>query len=265
MNNTIRKGSPGIADIATIDSANNVTGAPRQLDTAPQTAISWAWSVILRPSASSAAISSTAVRNPTFTPDIADLYQFRLMATDAAGRSSITTVQLNAGCPKVLAAPASRDICAGSGTTFTVSASGNPAPAYQWSRNGTPITGATSSSYAIAAVTAGDAGTYTCALTNGCGTAATAAANLTVSTAIPAAVGNSQSVSKPGSNLVINWIDIPGAASYAVYEDIAANGAFSALTGASPGGNSGLSIPMPAGNSLFFKVAGVNGCGTGPK
>jgi len=94
FNNTIRKGTPSIADVAIIDQASGAAGATRQLDTSPQTAVTWQWNEIRFPTGSSAALSSTSIRNPTFTPDVADLYVFRLLATDAAGNQSISTVQL---------------------------------------------------------------------------------------------------------------------------------------------------------------------------
>ncbi len=94
-NHSIRKGVPSIADVATIDSATSKPGALRQLDTAPQTATSWQWSVVLRPSASIAALSSTSIRNPTFTPDMAGTYVFRLQADSPSG-ASITFVTLAA-------------------------------------------------------------------------------------------------------------------------------------------------------------------------
>jgi len=93
-NCTIRKGIPSIADVATIDQASGATGATRQLDTNPQTAVAWQWGEIRVPAGSSAVLSPTTVRNPTFTPDVLGLYVFRLVATDASGNQSITTVQL---------------------------------------------------------------------------------------------------------------------------------------------------------------------------
>ena len=91
----IRRGEPELADRATIDSATGMTGATRQLDTTPQTATQWFWEVIRRPTGSTAALSSPVIRNPTFTPDIADLYVFRCTASSAAGKS-ISIVQLTA-------------------------------------------------------------------------------------------------------------------------------------------------------------------------
>jgi len=105
---TIRYGVTEIADRAVIDSAAGLVGTARQLDTSPQTATSWEWSVIRRPNGSTATLSSTTIRNPTFTPDVPDMYVFRCQATSASG-SSISTVLLNGNDPA---------------TTFTVSVFG---------------------------------------------------------------------------------------------------------------------------------------------
>jgi hypothetical protein len=43
-----------------------------------------------------AALSDANVRNPTFTPDVADLYVFRLKATNAVGAICIRTLELTA-------------------------------------------------------------------------------------------------------------------------------------------------------------------------
>ncbi|HEY3323559.1 MAG TPA: PKD domain-containing protein [Planctomycetota bacterium] len=89
----IRKGVPALGDVATIDKTSAIVGTARQLGTSPQTATSWEWTLIHKPSWSNADFSSTTVANPTFTPDAADLYVFRLVATDASGAQSISTVQ----------------------------------------------------------------------------------------------------------------------------------------------------------------------------
>lgn len=95
---TIRYGGPEIADRATIDSSAGLVGNARQLDTSPQTATSWQWTVVRRPVGSVAVLASTSIRNPTFTPDVPDLYVFRCKATSASG-SSISTVVLNGNDP----------------------------------------------------------------------------------------------------------------------------------------------------------------------
>ena len=92
---------------ATIDLASGPVGQTRQLDTSPQTAIAWHWGLIRRPSASSAKLSATNMRNPTFTPDVPDLYIFRLFATNATGGLCMRTVSLTAtvGPPKLSITP----------------------------------------------------------------------------------------------------------------------------------------------------------------
>jgi sugar lactone lactonase YvrE len=64
--------------------------------------------------------------------------------------------------------------------TFSVVASGSPAPTYQWKKGTANIAGATSASYAIASAAATDAGSYTVVATNSAGSVTSAAATLTV-------------------------------------------------------------------------------------
>jgi sugar lactone lactonase YvrE len=95
INATIRVGRPVIADAATIDQASGPASETRLLGTSQQNATSWEWSIVRRPSGSTAILSSTSIRNPTFTPDVADLYQFRLVARGSGG-TSMTVVSLAA-------------------------------------------------------------------------------------------------------------------------------------------------------------------------
>lgn len=97
---TIRYGGPELSDRAVIDSANGLVGTARQLDVSPSGASSWSWTIIRRPSGSTATLSATNIRNPTFTPDVPDLYVFRCVATGANG-SSISTVSLQGNGPAV--------------------------------------------------------------------------------------------------------------------------------------------------------------------
>ncbi|MEI6107340.1 MAG: immunoglobulin domain-containing protein, partial [Opitutae bacterium] len=82
--------------------------------------------------------------------------------------------------------PTSQTAAPGASVSFTVAASGNPAPTYQWQKGGANIAGATSATYTIASVAAGDAASYTAVATNSAGTATSSAATLTVSTATSA-------------------------------------------------------------------------------
>ncbi|MCU1347897.1 MAG: hypothetical protein JWO56_927, partial [Acidobacteria bacterium] len=88
----LRISVPEIADAA-VAPAGAPLGVPMQLGTTAHAATSWQWSVIRRPAGSSATFSSSIAETPTFTPDIADVYTFRLVATGPAGRR-ITTVSV---------------------------------------------------------------------------------------------------------------------------------------------------------------------------
>lgn len=129
-NNAIRRGVAAIADVAVVDSPVAAPGVRRQLDTAPQTATSWQWSIIRRPATSSAELSSPAVRNPTFTPDRAELYVFRLEAASAAGRS-VSTVSITAGATAILSG--STTICRDGAATLQVTLTGTPPWRLGWS------------------------------------------------------------------------------------------------------------------------------------
>ena len=85
--------------------------------------------------------------------------------------------------PAILTQPASRTVSAGTSVTFTVLASGDPAPTYQWKKNDVDVTGATDKVYTIAVVQAGDAGAYTVVATNTVNFATSNPATLTVNPA----------------------------------------------------------------------------------
>jgi outer membrane protein assembly factor BamB/subtilisin family serine protease len=74
--------------------------------------------------------------------------------------------------------PASVSTVIGNATSFSVAVSGT-ALSYQWYKDGVVITGATSSTYTISAVTAADAGSYTVGIGTSSGTVYSRAATLT--------------------------------------------------------------------------------------
>ncbi|MBI4622734.1 MAG: immunoglobulin domain-containing protein [Verrucomicrobia bacterium] len=82
--------------------------------------------------------------------------------------------------PVLTTQPAGQTVTAGAAVTFAAAASGTPAPAFQWRKNGTPIPGATNATLTLTSVTIADAGTYTVVATNAAGSAISAEATLTV-------------------------------------------------------------------------------------
>jgi hypothetical protein len=86
------------------------------------------------------------------------------------------------GQPPTIASitPSSQTVTAGSGASFTVSASGATPLSYQWRHNGTNIAAATASVFSIAATTTNDAGGYSAVVTNAYGSATSQVATLNV-------------------------------------------------------------------------------------
>lgn len=69
--------------------------------------------------------------------------------------------------PQILQEPQTVTVAAGGSATFTVVATGTPAPTYQWFLNGNPISGATSATYAISNVNSQThGGAYTVVVSN---------------------------------------------------------------------------------------------------
>jgi hypothetical protein len=98
-NGNIRLGRPACPDAPTIDLVTGPVGQARQLDTSPQSGVAWQWRLVRIPAGSATASWTANVRNPTFTPDVADLFIFRLTATNAAGAIAIRTLAFNAVPP----------------------------------------------------------------------------------------------------------------------------------------------------------------------
>ncbi len=85
-----------------------------------------------------------------------------------------------ATAPGITTPPASQSALTGATITFTVAASGSPAPTLQWQKGGANISGATSATLTLTSLTLGDAGSYTAVATNSAGSATSSAAVLTV-------------------------------------------------------------------------------------
>jgi hypothetical protein len=98
-NHTIRLGRPACPDAPSIDLVAGFVGQARQLGTSPQSAVAWQWRLVRTPAGSATASWTANVRNPTFTPDVADLFIFRLTATNAAGAIAIRTLAFTAVPP----------------------------------------------------------------------------------------------------------------------------------------------------------------------
>ncbi|MFN0158703.1 MAG: immunoglobulin domain-containing protein [Bacteroidota bacterium] len=83
--------------------------------------------------------------------------------------------------PEITQHPSNQSVTVGETATFTVQATGSATLVYQWQKNNSNISGATSSSYTTPPAVIGDNGsTYRCVVTNGFGNATSNSATLTV-------------------------------------------------------------------------------------
>jgi len=132
----------------------------------------------------------------TGTPTTAGTYNVRLWACDSSTLStngnaayvnaSFTITGGAVAAPSISTQPAGLTVTAGSSASFSVTASGGGTLTYQWAKGGTAISGATGSTYSIAATTTSDAGNYTVTVTNSGGSVTSSAATLTVNAAVTA-------------------------------------------------------------------------------
>ncbi len=90
--------------------------------------------------------------------------------------------------PAIQTQPVGASVFVGSTVSLSVSATGQPAPTYQWRKNGVDLAGATATTLTLPNVQVGDSGSYVAVASNSAGTAQSNAATLTVSVPPPTIV-----------------------------------------------------------------------------
>lgn len=113
-------------------------------------------------------------------------------------RSSTVSLIMNSK-PEITSNPQNKTITVGGSAEFNVTAS-NGTLSYQWRKNETNITGATTSKYTIEAASKADAGAYDCIVTNSCGNVTSSKATLNVE----------DPVEGPGFSLLTNNLLLDG-------------------------------------------------------
>jgi hypothetical protein len=114
-------------------------------------------------------------------------YQYRLRAFNSRAPSAwlespATNTRAAAGlfAPLINSQPLDATRALGQSHTFTVSATANPAPTFQWRKNGLDLPGATSPSLSLPSLVAGDAATYRVLVRNSLGEVLSSPATLTL-------------------------------------------------------------------------------------
>ncbi|PWT86379.1 MAG: hypothetical protein C5B58_01480, partial [Acidobacteria bacterium] len=125
---------------------------------------------------------------------------FKAIATNSAGSATSAAAMLTVNAamvaPSITTQPTSQTVTSGQTATFAVVATGTAPLSYQWQKNGTAISGATSSSYTTPATTSSDNGsTFQVVVSNSLGAATSNSATLTVNVA-------------SGPTVTVNWSDV---------------------------------------------------------
>jgi hypothetical protein len=109
--------------------------------------------------------------------------KFTVAVSNPVGQVTSATAALTvnaAAAPSITTQPQSLSILANQPATFGVAVAGSAPFTFQWQKNGTAISGATASSFTIAAIQPTDAATYTVVVTNIVGSVTSTSATLTV-------------------------------------------------------------------------------------
>ena len=128
---------------------------------------------------------ATAASHTIASAQGADAGTYSVTVSNAGGstvsRDAILTVNTPVA-PSITSHPQNQTVTAGQSVTFNVVATGDPAPAYQWRKNGVNITGASTATYRIPSAQASDAGSYSVFVSNSAGSKTSMSAVLTVET-----------------------------------------------------------------------------------
>lgn len=183
------------------------------------------------------ATGSTYTTPPTTAAD--NGASFSVVVTSSVGGSvtsnaaSLTVSQ--AAAPSITQQPQDQSVNAGQSATFTVGATGTPAPTYQWFRSGQSIAGANGASYSTPpAQLADDGAIFTVTVSNSLGSVTSAGARLTVTQPSGGAGYYHLGGAGPLSTISITYAngaqDVPSQALMGVREDAPASGAVTVET-----------------------------------
>jgi hypothetical protein len=155
--------------------SSNVTFSVVASGTAPL-GYQWSFNGTALSGAASSALTLTNVQ-------MSNAGSYSVVVTNIVGSAYSASAALTVGfAPAITTQPQSQTVSVGGNAAFSVVATGMAPLGYQWNRNGTAVSGATSSALSLTSVSTGSAGSYTVVVTNFVGSVTSALAALTVAT-----------------------------------------------------------------------------------
>ncbi len=142
-------------------------------------------------------VTLTAYEGPSGTLTPSPDYPYQIVVT---GGSTDTA-------PTITTQPQNVTVNVGGSATFSVAANGSPSPGYQWRKDGSNLSGQTSSTLSLTNVQTTNAGTYTVVVSNTAGSVTSNGATLTVNVVGSAPAFTLQPMSQTiasGSTVVFN-------------------------------------------------------------
>ncbi len=190
------------------------------------------------------AACTTAATNPVAT---SGTYYLRAENTTTGCKSAVQSVSISLKTPTSISVqPTGGSTCAGTNLTMSVTAAGEGTLTYQWKKDGSAVSGATSSTYATSV-----AGSYIVEVTGGCGLLGSSAAVITAkaATTITTQPAATKTVCAGVSTTISVSATAEGTPTYQWYDT---GGIISGATGSSYTPNS----------SGTYYVVVTGGCGT---
>jgi hypothetical protein len=176
--------------------------------------------------------------------------------TSARGPASSDPGQV---APSILNQPASQTVNAGQTATFSVTASGTATLSYQWRKNGTSISGATSATYTPPAIATSDSGSqFSVVVSNSIGSVISNAATLTVNSALISITVSPNITTVTKGNTQQFLATITGTSNTAVAWSVSGSGCVGVACGTiSPSGQYAAPASVPSPAAVTVKATSV--------